>query len=78
MNVVSCFLFVSRGMPEVRSLSVQCCMSVRSVSHVVEVVAVGGGNDLANHRDDFSDEQHDAHHRFEGCDDSALGLPSAC
>ena len=77
MNVVSCFLFVSRGMPEVRR-SVQCCMSVRSVSHVVEVVVAGGGNDLASRRDDFSDEQHDAHHRFVGCDASALGLPSAC
>ena len=47
------FLFVWRGMPK-RSLPVQCFLSVRSVLHVVEFVVLGGGNDLASHRDDFS------------------------
>ena len=60
-----------------RSLSVQCSLSVPSVSHVVVFVVLGGANDLASHLDDFSDKQHDDHHRFEGCDASALDQLSA-
>ena len=54
------------------------CAVLRSLSHVVEFVVLGGGNDLASHRDDFSDKQHDDHHRFKGCEASALDLLSAC